>query len=379
MTHPRDSIATSRSPRAATIAVFALIAVAQALAATPCTLDRATGTTIDPTPYLNHAYGSRWNAATNRIVFMSPNAAGYYRIFTQRPDGPDGSDRIAVTANTPGLPNGHQGTAYWHPSGRYILFVAQKPDWHGRAMFGSPDYEALPGFGRHDDLWLITADGRHSWQLIHDPNTKDEGILIPIFSPDGKRVAWSARQPGGKYAIQVADFVEFPQPHLEHIRSYQPAGPAYYETGSFTSDSQSIAYTSDQDTHSFWHSQIYRLNLATGIGTRLTSGNDYNEHPIVVPTATGDWIIYMSTRGVNRYPFHVLLGTDWYAMRIDGTGTKRLTTMNLRRKNNPENTGSMQVAGTVAVSPTGTFMLGDVQDSLVKQTGFVRIVHFTCP
>jgi hypothetical protein len=52
--------------------------------------------------------------------------------------------------------------------------------------------------------------------------------------------------------------------------------------------------------------------------------------------------------------------------------------MNLRRKNNPENTGSMQVAGTVAVSPTGTFMLGDVQDSLVKQTGFVHTVHFTC-
>jgi hypothetical protein len=53
--------------------------------------------------------------------------------------------------------------------------------------------------------------------------------------------------------------------------------------------------------------------------------------------------------------------------------------MNLRLKDNPQDSGSMQVAGTVAASPTGTFMLGDVQDSLVKQTGLVRVVHFTCP
>ena len=373
MTHARNRIPTLR---VTTLFFFLLISIIQARAATPCTLDRATGTTIDPKPYLTNAYGSRWNAATNRIVFMSPNADGYYRLFTQRPDG---TNRIAITANTPGLPPGHQGTAYWHPSGRYILFIAEKPDWHDRKMFGNPDFGALPGFGRHDDLWLITADGRHAWQLTHDPNTKDQGILIPIFSPDGKHVAWSARQPGGKYALQVADFIESPQPHLEHIRSYQPGGPAYYETGSFTSDSRSIAYTSDQDTHSFWRSQIYRLDLATGAGTRLTTGNDYNEHPIVVPTPTGDWVIYMTTHGVNRRPFHLMLGTDWYAMRIDGTGTKRLTTMNLLRKNNPENSGSVQVAGTVAPSPTGTFMLGDVQDSLVKQTGFVHTVHFTCP
>ena len=57
---------------------------------------------------------------------------------------------------------------------------------------------------------------------------------------------------------------------------------------------------------------------------------------------------------------------------------KRLTTMNVNRSDNPENTGHMQVAGTVAVSPSGNFMLGDVQDNLVKQTGSIKIVHFTC-
>ena len=40
---------------------------------------------------------------------------------------------------------------------------------------------------------------------------------------------------------------------------------------------------------------------------------------------------------------------------------------------------SSMVAGTVAVSPAGDFMLGDVQNSLVRQTGLVKLVRFGCP
>jgi len=359
----------------AAIAAAACVGV-RAVAATACTLDRATATTIDAQPFLTNAYGSRWNAATDRLVYMQPGATGYYRIYTMRPDG---TDREAPTESSSMLPQSHQGTPYWHPSGAYLLLVAQKPEWHGHRLFGISDYEALPGFGRHDDLWLIEADGSHSWQLTRDPDTVDQGVLIPVFSPDGKRIAWSARQPGGKYALKVADFVAGPAPRLENIRSFQPGGAAYYETGSFTSDSASLTYTSDQDTHSFWRSQIYRLDLGTRHSERLTAGNDYNEHPTVVGTPSGDWIIYMSTKGVVRFPGRLMLGTDWYAMKLDGSETKRLTTMNSNRHDNPENAGFMQVAGTVAVSPSGEYLLGDVQDSLVKQTGLVRSVHFVCP
>ncbi len=344
-------------------------------AAAVCTLDRATGTTIDAKPFLTDGFGTRWNFATNRIAYMQPNAARYYRIFTIRPDG---ADRQPITQTTPGLPNKHQGAPFWHPSGRFLLIVAQIEAWHSPKLFGNPDYEALPGFGRHDNLWLITADGRQAWPLTHEPNTKDQGVLLPVFSPDGRHIAWSSRLPGGKYALKVADFLETPQPHLENVKSYQPGGPAYYETGSFSSDSRSLAYTSDQDTHNFWFSQIYRLDLATGKGVRLTQGKDYNEHPVIVPTPTGDWIVYMSTHGVKRRPGRLMLGTDWYAMRLDGTGMKRLTEMNLNLKSDPENQGIPQVATTVAMSPHGDFMLGDVQLSLAKQSGLSRVVHLTC-
>jgi Tol biopolymer transport system component len=344
-------------------------------AAPDCTLERATGTTIDPQPLLTNAYNVRWNRPTGRLAYMQPDDSGYYRVWTMRPDG---SDRQALTAHREGLPDKHQGALYWHPSGRYVLFTAQKEAWRGRRLFGIPDYEALPGFGRHDDLWLISADGAHSWQLTNEPNTLEEGALMPVFSADGRHVAWSARGSGGNYVLTIADFSELPQPHLTNPRTYQPGGRAYYETGSFTSDGHALIYTSDQDTHSFWASQLYRLDLATGFAMRLTVGRDYNEHPTVVPTRAGDWIVYMSTRGVERRAGHLMLGTDWYAMRVDGSASKRLTRMNLNRSDDAENTGQPLVAGTVAVSPGGDYMLGDVQDSLVHQTGQVKVVRFTC-
>jgi Tol biopolymer transport system component len=361
---------------AASLAGAALGVPPQARAAAACTLDRADGPTIDSVPFVQNGSGLRWNLRTDRIAFSYQSPSGYYRIATMRSDRSDRHDFPSVTS---GVPDKHRGSPYWDPSGRFVIFIAQEREWTGRRLFGAPDYEALPGFGRHDDLWIATADGSRSWQLTHDPDTTDEGILIPVFSPDGKRIAWSSRQPGGTYVLRVADFVASPQPHLGAIRDYRPGGAAYYETGSFTTDGNSLLYTSDQDTHKFYSSQIYKLDLVSGTSTRLTSGNVYNEHPTDVETPNGDRIVYMSTLGVQRFPLHILPGTDWYAMDLEGRHAVRLSTMNLRTPGNPENFGGPRFAGTVAVGPTGEFFLGDVQDNIAKQTGSSLVVHLVCP
>jgi len=344
-------------------------------AAQSCTVDRATGTTIDARPFLTRAMGPQWNAATNRIATMAKNSAGYYRVYIVNADG---SGRRDLTAGIRNMPARHQGSPYWDPSGRYLLVVAEKPNWHGARMFGNLDYGALPGFGMHDDLWLVAADGSRAWQLTDTPDGRYEGVLVPVFSADGRRVAWSARQSDGKYTIKVADLVESPQPHLADVRSYAPGGRAYYEPGSFTTDGKWLLYTSDQDTHNFWFSQIYRLNLATGQSTRLTQGRQYNEHPVAVATPSGEWVIYMSTLGVVRRPLHLMLGTDWYAMRLDGSGNKRLTWMNGRAGSSAEVSSAPLIAVKATMSPTGTFFLGDIQDSITRQTGFIQAVRFTC-
>jgi hypothetical protein len=138
-----------------------------------------------------------------------------------------------------------------------------------------------------------------------------------VFSPDGARIARSARHSRGRYTLGIADFVDTPEPHLENIRSYTPGDGSYCEPGSFT-------------------------------------------------------------KRQRQHPGQLFLGTDWYAMRANGENGKRLTTMNVNRSDNPQNTGRMLVAGTVAVTPAGDLMLGDVQDSLIRQTGLVKLVRFIC-
>jgi Tol biopolymer transport system component len=355
--------------------VFLALLSTPILAAPLCTLDHATSTSIASVPFIANGYGAQWNAAAARVVFMRPNARGYYRLFLIRPDG---SELTALTEGRSDLPPGHHGPAYWFPSGRYLLFTAQKRDWRGGPAFGIPGYGALPGWGVHNDLWVMEIATGRVWQLTHEPNTRDEGLLIPIVAPNGRSLAWSARQPGGKYKIVVADFIASPAPHVANIRRYEPGGLTYYETGSFSSDSRSLFYTSDQDTHSFWQSQIYRLDLATGHSARLTAGHGYNEHPAVVPTPSGDWVVFMSTEGERRRRLHLSLGTDWWAMQPDGSGLKRLTTMNVDRADNPENAGRTLYAGKVTAGPSGDVLFGDVQDPLIHQTGFVERISLVC-
>jgi len=72
-------------------------------------------------------------------------------------------------------------------------------------------------------------------------------------------------------------------------------------------------------------------------------------------SATDGWVVFMSTQGERRRSLQLRLGTDWWAMRADGSGLKRLTTMNLGRAGNPEDFGRTLVAGKVTPSPAGTF------------------------
>jgi len=87
----------------------------------------------------------------------------------------------------------------------------------------------------------------------------------------------------------------------------------------------------------------------------------------------------MSNRGVSRLPRNFFLGTDWYAMKTDGSGVKRLTSMSAPAKGNLQHSDSLAVACTVASSPDGDYFLGDVYDDLKRQSGYVKTVHLTCP
>ncbi len=98
----------------------------------------------------------------------------------------DGSGDRGWTEGDARLPGKHMGNGCWHPSGRWLVFTAEKAEHQG----GS--FEATPGFSGYNDVWAQSADGSWVRPLTDFTVTIDKGAMIPRFSPDGKSLVWTA-------------------------------------------------------------------------------------------------------------------------------------------------------------------------------------------
>ena len=164
------------------------------------------------------------HSGNNLIAFDKRGADRYFDIYTMNPDG---SNEICLAGNHPGLPGKHMGNPEWHPTGKYIVFQAEKKN--------HPDINSnltAPGIGYYNDLWVMTSDGENVWQLTDLTTTYLTSVLHPQFSHDGSRVLWGETLTYQVMALKIADFVVGESgPHLENITLYQPGDiPRLYET-----------------------------------------------------------------------------------------------------------------------------------------------------
>lgn len=310
-----------------------------------------------------------WSPSGQRIAYGARNADGYYEVHLADPDG--GND-VNLTANTPGLPHKHVASPAWHPSEKYLLLCVEKPEHRGSS------FEARPGFAGHTDVWLITADGRHAYPLTNVPNNQNFGIMIPRFSPDGKRVLWTERieRPSvlhhtfGRTVIRVADFIDTPgAPHLDNIRTFEPGGESFYEAYGFSPDGSRIIFCSNMRGRSTFDQDIYTIDAQTGGDVRRLTDGTYNEHAFY--SRSGKFIVWMTNRG-NRNG-----ATDWWMMQADGSDKHRLTSFN--------DPASAEYAGGAVWACLGSFgpddarFVADVQTSLLTQSGVIKMVYLAKP
>ena len=302
----------------------------------------------------------------NHIAYATKGADGYYDVHVADATG---ANDACLTCDTPGLPKRHVGGPSWHPRGRYLLLVVEKPEHPGTS------YDAIPGFGGYSDIWCVTRDGRRAKRLTAIPVDADHGLLVPRFSPDGARVAWTERvarpkmfsltQLAGYWALRVADFVETPAgPVLRNVKAYAPGGRAFHEGYGFTPDGRRLLFCSSMNQPSFWDEDIYSIDASTGGDFRkLTSGN-YNEHAFCTPD--GASIVWMTNRGSTRG------GTDWWVMNADGSDKRRLTYFN--EPGHAQDMGRAVWAGLGSFAPEGNRFVGDIQLNLITQEATIRLV-----
>lgn len=303
-----------------------------------------------------------WCQATGKITYASRGPDHRYGIHTCSASG---AEDVWVTKDNPIVPPGQKGSPSWHPSGRYILFVAEKAKHPG----GS--FASTPGLGSYSDLWLMTADGSRAWQLTDLPVTNNDGIIIPHFSHDGTRIVWAQRIAPARlfnpkqicafWDLKVADFSDVGGvPRLSNIITIRPGGePAFNESYGFSPDDKSIIFCSDYNRKSFWNSQVYTCDSRTGGNIIQLTDDGYNEHATYSPD--GSKIVWMTTTGEFK-------GTDWWMMNADGTGKHQISFFN-KRGHKEYAGGKRMTCGLCSFSPDGKQFVGGVQNSIIKQTG----------
>jgi len=330
-----------------------------------------------------------WSHKLDLIAFDSAGEDGFFDIYIMKPDG---MDRKCLTCNMPGVPQKHNGNPAWHPSGKYIVFQGQKEDAVGSSI------DALPGYGRYCDLWIMTLKGDEIenirpiafHKVVDIPNDVNHSILHPHFSADGTKLSWSEMydKPGltfkggqlsegpvpgkgfGYWTLKVADFsVRDGKPTLSNIREFQPGGQAWYENHGFSPDGGKLLFTANlPEGSSVWSSDIYTLDLVNGTLTQLTK-TGYNEHASFSPN--GSKIAWMTNTEISNQ------GTEYWVMNADGTGKERITHFN--EPGHPEYFEGRTVPSDCSWSPEGRSIVGFVQPNLLanvtKQGGMIIVIE----
>jgi Tol biopolymer transport system component len=121
------------------------------------------------------------------------------------------------------------------------------------------------------------------------------------WSPNGTRIAFNSCRPGCDLHLMRAD---------GSGDSLVASHPANDGQVSWSPDGTKLAWTSDRDGNF----EIYRVDLSTGVITRLTSNAALDQMPVWSPD--GSKIAFMSQRDGNE---------EIYVMNADGSGQARVT------------------------------------------------------
>ena len=314
----------------------------------------------------DNAFGSTWDTYdTTLVAFNAPGADGYHNIYFAHVTADDQIiDETCFTCGNPLLPGKNAGGAVFQPGGTYVAFVAEK------AVHPGSSSNSVPGIGTFSDVWFMTRDGQHAYQMTNTPDTGNaSGVIFPFFSPDGQRFTWTemvgpvnvfnGKQFFGSWVIKTANIIDGPAgPSFTNIQTLQPGGVLGFNEGyGWNPDGTKLLFASCYDQFWVWDDQIYEMNDDGTDITQLSQCCNYNEHAFYTPDGTH--VVWMTNTGANTGT--TLGGDDYWTMNTDGSDRQRLTFFN--DTTSAYWTGDTHILGHGCFSPDGTRMIGDVGGS----------------
>lgn len=202
-----------------------------------------------------------------------------------------------LDADCPGKPFGGPEDFTFTPDGKAVVYSARNV---GREEAWSTDF----------DLYVVPIDGSAPATCLTDDNPAWDAQ--PVFSPDGKWLAWRAmRVPGyesDRFRVMLKGWPDGPVKCLTESWDRSPGELAW------SADSRSLFVTADN----LGQVSLFAIDAVTGAVRMLVK-----EGHVRAPVAMGDRILY----GMD----HLKSPVDFYSVGADGKDVRRLTRFNQAR------------------------------------------------
>lgn len=284
--------------------------------------------------FVRDAARPSWSTQGDWIAYDKPGSDGYSDLYIAHPDGR--YDRC-LTCDERTFRRQHAGNADWHPSGRYLVFQAERPFASGGEPF---PFLAIPGRSRGSSLWVVSLDGKEFFQL-----SGQQEIAYPPHSPrfsyEGDRLAWSERLASagtwGDWVIRVGEFaVGRGVVRVRDVATFEPAPDrAFYEVGSFTPDDRGLLLAGNLvEGQPIDGLDLYVLDLESEEVVQLTKSlSEWDRWGLFAPAGgivswSSGQTFHRPARPLARTDTSAVVQLDLWLGAADGSWSRRLTGFN---------------------------------------------------